>query len=111
MSLPFALRPGPVHETGLVVLITGIVADRIMDLSKVLTGLATNPCKLLVNSSDEAEVLVSLPRAFVEPGSVCEETLPETNWIHPAVKQIKTIRIPRIPGQTIPARKWEYDIG
>jgi hypothetical protein len=58
-SLPVALRVGPVEDTWVVVLITGIVVDRLMDLSNELTGLATNPCKPLAGSGVGAEELIS----------------------------------------------------
>ena len=92
-------------------LITGIAVDRIMGLSNELTGLATNPSALFARSCDKAEVLVSLPKASAEPGSVCEETLPVNDRVHPAVKRMKTIRTSRITGRTIPAGKRERDIG
>jgi Flp pilus assembly pilin Flp len=58
-SLPVALKVGPVLYRVSVVLITGIVADRITDLSAGLTGLWTNPCKRIAGSSEGAEVLAS----------------------------------------------------
>ena len=60
-SLPVALRVGPVLDIVSVVLITGIVVDRITDLSAGMTGLATNPCRLIAGSGVGAEVIFSDP--------------------------------------------------
>jgi hypothetical protein len=96
ISLPVALKAGPVQDIVFVVLITEIVVDRIMDLSSEVTGRATNPCMLTAGSGVGGKVISSDPAE---------------SWTQPAVTRTEPIRTSRITGHTIPAGKRQHTIG